>query len=160
MRVLAIRRTATSREKDTQGVDEILPSSDLAYLLEQSDFVVLSLPLTPETRELIGERELRTMKSTAFLVNISRGEVIDEPVLKRALREGWIAGAALDVFWNEPLEPESELWDMPNVVMTPHRSGGISASRESPGEDAFTENLERFLTGRPLLNQVDPTLGY
>lgn len=160
MRVLATRRTAVSREMDVQGVDELLPSSDLTYLLEQSDFVVLSCPLTPETEGLIGEKELRTMKSSAFLVNICRGEVIDEQVLIRALKEDWIAGAGLDVFTNEPLEPESELWDMPNVLMTPHRSGGNVSADESPNETALTENLERFLTGRPLANQVDPALGY
>ena len=159
MRVIATRRTATAQQSNVQGADELLKSSDLPSLLEQSDFVVLSCPLTPETRGLIGEKELRTMKSTAFLINIARGEVVDEPALKLALKEGWIAGAGLDVFWNEPMEQESELWDMPNVVMTPHMAN-TSPSEEARAAAIFDDNLARFIAGEPLRNLVDPGLGY
>jgi phosphoglycerate dehydrogenase-like enzyme len=159
MRVIATRRTATAHQSNVQGVDELLNPSELPSLLERSDFVVLSCPLTPETRGLIGERELRTMKPTAFLINIARGEIVDEPVLKRALKEGWIAGAGLDVFWNEPLEQESELWEMPNVVMTPHMAN-TSPREEARAAAVFEDNLSRFIAGDPLRNLVDPELGY
>jgi phosphoglycerate dehydrogenase-like enzyme len=159
MRVIATRRTATARQHDVQGVDVLLNPSELHALLEQSDFVVLSCPLTPETRGLIGERELRTMKKTSYLINIARGEVVDETALKRALKEGWIAGAGLDVFQNEPLEQDSELWDMPNVVMTPHVAG-TSSREEARSATILEENLARFVAGEPLRNLVDPELGY
>ena len=158
MRVIATRRTVTARQRDVQGVDELLPPSELRSLLEQSDFVVVSSPLTPETRGLIGEGELRAMKPTAFLINIARGEIVDEPALKRALKEGWIAGVGLDVFWNEPLEPASELWDMSNVIITPHMAN-TSPREEARAATVFEDNLDRFLAGKPLRNLVGPALG-
>ena len=106
MRVLAMRRSAERRMTGDEaggGVDEMLPPSDLPYLLAESDYVVVALPLTPESRGLIGEAELRAMKPNAVIVNIGRGAIIDEAALVRALKEGWIAGAALDVFKQEPL---------------------------------------------------------
>ncbi len=159
MSVLATRRSAATRLRDVQGVDELLPPSALPYLLESSDFVVLSCPLSEETEGLIGETQLRLMRPTGFLINVSRGEVVNEPVLKEALKEGWIAGAGLDVFTNEPLEPESDLWDMPNVVMTPHRAGR-SPRQEERAASIFEDNLDRFLAGDPLLYQVDPSNPY
>ncbi|MBI2170894.1 MAG: D-2-hydroxyacid dehydrogenase [Chloroflexi bacterium] len=155
MRVLAIRRSAASRQRDTQGVDELLPPADLPYLLKESDFILLSLPLSKETEKLIGEGELRSMKRTAHLINVARGEVVDEPALIQALKEGWIAGAGLDVFTTEPLEPESPLWDMPNVLMTSHRAGRTLRLEERQAR-MFEGNLDRFLAGQPLLYQVDP----
>ena len=159
MSVIATRRTVPAQRSNVQGVDELLSTSELPFLLEQSDFVVLSCPLTPETRGLIGERELRAMKPTAYLINIARGEIVDEPALKRALKEGWIAGAGLDVFWNEPLEQDSELWEMPNVVMTPHMAN-TSPREEARAVTLFEDNLARFIAGEPLRNTVDPELGY
>lgn len=159
MRVLGIRRSVSSRQDNSQGVDELLPPSDLPYLLEESDYVVLSCPLSQETEGLVEEKALRSMKSTAYLVNVSRGEVVDEPTLTRALQEGWIAGAALDVFWNEPLETESPLWDMPNVIMTSHRAGR-SVRNEERQAKMFEDNLDRFLAGQPLLYQIDPSKEY
>ncbi len=111
------------------------------------------------TEGLIGEGELRAMKPSAFLINVSRGEVVNEPVLKWALAEGWIAGAGLDVFWNEPLEEESEFWDLPNVVMTSHRAGR-SVRQEDRSTSVFEDNLDRFLSGKPLTNLADPSVTY
>lgn len=159
MHVLAIRRSAALRKLDTEGVDELLPPSNLSYLLQSSDFVVLSLPLSQDTQRLIGEAELRSMKHSAFLINVARGEIVDEPALVQALREGWIAGAGLDVFTSEPLEAESPLWDMPNVVMTSHRAGRTIRLEERQAR-MFEENLDRFLAGLPLLHQVDPRNPY
>ncbi len=163
MRVMAIRRSVQSRAEgpDTgvADVDELLPPSDLPYLLSQADYVVIAVPLTEESRGLIGERELRAMKPTARLINIARGAIIDETTLVRALKEGWIAGAALDVFEQEPLSPESELWGMENVILTPHISGGTPVYMER-AVALFADNLRRYLAGEPLRNTVDLKRGY
>jgi phosphoglycerate dehydrogenase-like enzyme len=158
MKVLGLRRSAASRTVSSVA-DEVVPVNDLAYLLRESDYVVLTLPLTKETQHLIGEAELRSMKRSAFLVNVARGAIVDEAALVRALQEGWIAGAALDVFEREPLPDESPLWDMDNVVVSPHNAGNteIYAQRTV---DLFCENLQRYLAGEKLENVVDPERGY
>jgi phosphoglycerate dehydrogenase-like enzyme len=163
MRVLALRRSVDRRLSGDQagmpGVDEMLPPEDLPYILAESDYVVIALPLTPDSRDLIGESQLRSMKSNAVIVNIGRGAIIDEGALVRALKEGWIAGAALDVFHQEPLSPESELWGLENVILTPHISGGTPRYMER-AVGLFCENLRRYLAGEELRNVVDPTRGY
>ena len=163
MRVLAIRRSvrrrAAGRKTGIADVDELLPPSGLPYLLSQADYVVIAVPLTPESRGLIGERELRTMRPTARLINISRGAVVDEAALVRALKEGWIAGAALDVFEQEPLPGDSDLWRMDNVILTPHISGGTPVYMER-AVALFSDNLRRYLAGEPLRNAVDLKQGY
>ncbi len=157
-RVLGVRRSARLGDRD--GVaDEVLPPSEMDRALRESDYVVLATPLTPETRGLIGEPQLRMMKPTAVLVNIARGPVVDERALVRALREGWIGGAALDVFEKEPLPPESELWDLENVILTPHISGGTEIYNQR-AVAIFSDNLRRYLSGQPLRNVVDPERGY
>lgn len=157
-RVIATKRSAAPGET-SPGADEILPATDLHRLLGESDYVVLSMPLTPETRGMIGERELRAMRPGAVLVNIARGAVIVEADLIRALDEGWIAGAALDVFVQEPLPATSALWDKENVIVTPHISGGTQIYNERAVE-IFADNLRRYLAGDPLRNVVDPARGY
>ena len=157
-RVLAIRRSALERRPGRPPADELLPPSDLPYLLSESDYVVLAVPLTEQTRHLIGTEELRAMKPTAVLINISRGPVVDEEALVQALKEGWIGGAGLDVFEREPLPEDSELWGMENVILTPHISGGTERYFER-AVPIFCENLRRYLKGRPLLNVVDPRRG-
>ena len=163
MRVLAVRRSVNRRltgaDAGMPGVDEMLPPSDLSYLLAESDYVVVALPLTPDSRGLIGEPELRAMKPNAVIVNIGRGAIIDEAALVRALKEGWIAGAALDVFQQEPLSPESELWGLDNVIVTPHISGGTPRYMER-AVGLFCDNLRRYLADEPLRNVVDPARGY
>ncbi|MGB8647476.1 MAG: D-2-hydroxyacid dehydrogenase [Anaerolineae bacterium] len=132
---------------------------ELEPLLTTSDFVVLTLPLTPESRKIIGEPQLQVMKPTAFLINIARGELIDEHALVRALKENRIAGAGLDVFAVEPLPRDRQLWHMENVIVAPH----VSAATPHYDDRAialFSENLGRFLDGQPLLNLVDRTSGY
>ncbi|HET9477680.1 MAG TPA: D-2-hydroxyacid dehydrogenase [Dehalococcoidia bacterium] len=159
MEVLAIRRSVGSRHKGDGHVSEFLPPSELPYLLGESDYVVVAVPLTQESRHMIGETELRSMKPTAVIVNIARGAVIDESALVWALKEGWIAGAALDVFEQEPLAADSELWKLPSVLLTPHVSGGTPRYMER-AIDLFCDNLHRYLEGRPLLNVVDSQRGY
>lgn len=158
MRVVAVRRSAGASQKGEGGMEH-LPPSELPYLLGESDYVVVAVPLTPDTRMMIGEAELRQMKPTAVLINIARGAVIDERALTRGLKEGWIAGAALDVFEQEPLPPESELWKLPNVLLTPHISGGTPRYMER-AVGLFCDNLRRYLDGQPLRNVVDPGRGY
>lgn len=132
---------------------------DLFDLLRQSDFVLLATPLTSQTRLMIGEDELRSMKPTAFLINIARGELIDETALVKALRDKWIAGAGLDVFTEEPLPRMSPLWHLDNVIISPHVSAA-TPHYDDRAVELFAENLRRYLHGEPLLNLVDYNAGY
>lgn len=156
MRVLATKRTGGARPP---CVDELLGPEGLPQLLRNSDFVIIAAPLTPETQGLIGERELRMMKPTAYLFNVGRGAIIQEAVLIQALKEGRIAGAGLDVTEIEPLPPESELFRLPNVFLTPHYSGLRSCYWEH-ALAIFKPNLGKFLRGEPLDNVVDKRAGY
>ncbi len=128
-------------------------------LLRESDFVVLILPLTAATRHFIGERELALMKPTAVLVNVGRGDLVDEAALIRALQAKRIAGAGLDVFEREPLPAASPLWDMEEVIMTPHIGGPFRGYMNLAWE-LFAQNLRRYMKGEPLLNEIDRQLGY
>lgn len=159
MRVVATRRSATKRETGVKDVDEMYPPIQLPALFSESDFVVVSVPITPETTKLIGETELRAMKPSAFFINISRGQVVDQPVLIRALEEGWIAGAALDVTDAEPLPTDSKLWNAPNIIITAHIAGGTFGTGGRTAE-LFCDNLRRYLEGKPLVNLVDRVRGY
>jgi len=158
MRVLAVRRSVKQAGR-ARHVDIIYPPDHLPKLLTESDFVVLALPSTPETNKLIGEAELRAMKPTAYLINIGRGDAVDEEALIRALDEHWIAGAGLDVFNIEPLPTESRLWELPNVIFSPHVSGGME-DYNIRATEVFNENLRRYLDGKRLRNVVDKKRGY
>ncbi|MBA3825908.1 MAG: D-2-hydroxyacid dehydrogenase [Ktedonobacterales bacterium] len=158
MRVVATHRSATAGATDPD-VDALLPLAQLHDLLAQSDFVVLALPSTPASRGLLGAAELTAMRPHAFLVNIARGDIVDETALIAALRAGTIGGAGLDVFAHEPLPPESPLWDMPNVIISPHIAGPTDRYSER-FTDLFLDNLTRFDNGQPLRNVVDPNRGY
>jgi len=159
MAVLGLRRSRHLDPEVVNLVDDLFFGERLHQMIGRSDFVVVALPLTNETRGMIGERELKAMKPSAYLINIARGEIVDEEALIRALREGWIAGAALDVFAQEPLPPESPLWDMPNVILSPHISGASDKARPRL-IDLFCDNLSRYLRGGRLINEVDWALGY
>jgi phosphoglycerate dehydrogenase-like enzyme len=156
MRVIAVKRTPGQKPS---YVDALWTQDRLKNLLGESDFVVLSLPLTSETRGFIGEPEMKAMKKSAYFINISRGKIVQEAKLIQALREGWIAGAGLDVFAEEPLPEKSELWEMPNVIITPHVAGSNPRYTER-AMAIFEENLQRFLEGKELVNLVDKRLGY
>lgn len=169
MRVLAIRRSAGRADQghvvgdtgDLAGTipQRFYPPQALHDMLAECDYVIIALPLTPETVHLIGEAELRAMKQSAYLVNIARGPIVDERALIQALREGWIAGAGLDVFEEEPLPPDSSLWDMENVLISPHVAG-FTPRYDERAVALFAENLSRYLAGAPLLNLVDKARGY
>ena len=158
MRVVATRRHVTEQETSA-AVDTLYPADKLLEMLGESDFVVVTVALTKETQKLIGERELRAMKPTAYIINIARGSVIDEAALTKALKEKWIAGAGLDVFEKEPLPQNSELWTLPNVIITPHVAG-LMPDYNARAMEVFCENLRRYLAGQPLLNVIDRTRGY
>jgi len=135
-------------------VDELCSMQDVDKVLEQSDYLVIIVPLTPETRGMIGAAEIAMMKPTAHLINIGRGPIVDEAALIDALKNGVIAGAGLDVFEKEPLPPESEFWEMDNVVISPHM-GGIAPETRDISFEIFLQNFKRFVAGRPLRNVID-----
>jgi len=156
MRVWAVTRSGTA---GSALAEQVFPAAQLDEALAQADFVVLAAPDTPETRQVIGARQLAAMKPTAFLINVARGSLIDEAALVDALSRGRIAGAALDVAATEPLPETSPLWDCENLFITPHLSASSDRLWEREG-DLLLENLERWFSGRPLLNQVDLARGY
>jgi D-2-hydroxyacid dehydrogenase (NADP+) len=158
MRVVATRRSAGKSQR-ARYVDRLFAPGQLLQLLAESDFVVLTLPLTKETHRIIGEAELRSMKPTAYLINIARGNLIDEEALVQALEEHRIAGAGLDVFATEPLPAGSRLWELPNVIISPHIAGGMEDYVDRATE-VFAENLRRYLGGKRLINVVDKERGY
>lgn len=144
-------------------MDFIGSAKDLYKVLSEADFVVISLPLTRETRGLIGEKELKAMKPTAYLINVGRGPIIDEKALSKALREGWIAGAALDTWWIYPPTPHApsrlNIHKLSNVIASPHVAGRTKAARHQCLLFAFT-NVRRYLLGKQPLNVVNYDEGY
>jgi phosphoglycerate dehydrogenase-like enzyme len=128
-------------------------------VLAQSDVVVIAAPLTDDTAGLIGEAELTRMREDAWLINVARGRLIDEAALRRALENGWIGGAVLDVFTEEPLSPDSPLYRTPNLVITPHTSWASDRVIER-SVDLFVDNLRRDRAGEPMRNIVDLEAGY
>jgi len=128
-------------------------------ILAESDYIVVTLPLSAQTRGFLGAEQFAVMKPGAYLVNIGRGEVIDERAMIEALEQKRIAGVGLDVFEREPLPAESRLWDFEEAILTPHMAGGHRGYTDKACE-LFAENLLRFRSGRPLLNQFNPALGY
>ncbi len=146
---------------DPEGdfITRMYPPQALASMLKECDFVIVTVPLTPETRNLIGAKELAACKPTAFFIDVSRGGIIDHNALFAALRDQKIAGAGLDVYPEEPLPPDSPLWKMPNVLLTPHISGDTPYYDER-AVTFFAENLHRYLAGLSLYNRVDVSRGY
>ncbi|HEX2037483.1 MAG TPA: D-2-hydroxyacid dehydrogenase [Chloroflexota bacterium] len=156
MRVLGVRRSGSPFEH----CEAVYRPAQLSEVLPLADHVALCLPLTPQTHGIIGEPQLRLMASTAHIYNVGRGATIDGAALRRALAEGWIAGAGLDCV--EPSDTPADddpLWDMDNVILSHHTSGS-SPHNSQRITDIFIENLGRFLDGRPLLNVVQPQVGY
>jgi phosphoglycerate dehydrogenase-like enzyme len=157
MEVIAVRRRVEA--PGPPCVSAVYPPSGLPALLERADVVVLAAPLTEHTRGLIGAAELERMKPGAVLVNVARGKLVGERDLAEALARGTIAGAALDVFEHEPLAADSPLWDLPNVVITPH-TAAFRDDYWTLAVNLFIENIGRFERGEPLLNVVDKRAGY
>lgn len=162
MSVLATRRSVVTRERDTDGVDLLLPAGELTELAAASDYVAVCAPLTPGTRGMVGADVFAAMRPDSVLINVARGELLDEDALVAALREGRIRGALLDVYAGEldGRPPRPELVELPQVVLTPHISSGGDPEGSEPARRLFAENLSRYLGGRPLLNRVDRNRGY
>ena len=156
MRVLAVD---LHQPPKPESVEALWSIDEIDRLLEQSDFVLVSCPYTKETHHLLDESRLSHMKSSAVLVNIARGSIVDESALVSALQNGRIAAAGIDVCEQEPLPPESSLWDVPNLVISPH-CAGLSPQRMQQMANFFIENLGRYVAGQALVNLVDQKLGY
>lgn len=157
MHVLGVRRSKP--EVLLPYVDAVHQPDKLSLVLSSSDFVVLTVPITPETKHMIGDAQLKSMKPTSVLINVSRGTVVNEQALVSALKEGRIGGAGLDVFEQEPLPGDSELWKLPNVFISPHISA-LSDEYDTRAVRLFCENLRRYLNGEGLINLVDKSKGY
>jgi len=156
MKVIGIRRNP---EKSAPFIDTMVGPDALHQCLPQADFVVLTIPDTAETRGMLDEAALRSMKPSAYIINIGRGGTIDQDALIQALQEGWIGGAGLDVTDPEPLPEDSPLWGMENVIITAHYSGRTPHYTER-ALAIFLDNLARYVGGEPLKNVVDKGLGY
>jgi phosphoglycerate dehydrogenase-like enzyme len=157
MRVIAVREHV---EKETpQGVNAVYPTGELDRLLGQSDFVVMAAPLLAETQSLMNAERLAQMKRSSFLINVGRGPQVDEAALAQALRRWTIAGAALDVFEEEPLPSNSPLWDLENLLITPH-TAGLTDKLWHRHYELFSENLRRYFDHQPLRFVVEKHRGY
>ena len=156
MKVVATKRVVEAKPEfvDDLGGPEFIP-----VLLSRADFVVLCLASVPSTEGILGEKELRMMKPSAYLINLTGGKAIEEKLLVRALKEKWIAGAALDAFAEQPLPPDSDLWSLPNAIISARIAGAMAQSWELL-LPIFSENLRRFLAGEPLRNVVNKERGY
>ena len=156
-RIVGLNRTG----KTAEGFDEVLPMSRLDEVLPQADLVAMTLPGTPLTDDLISADRIASMKKTAFLINVGRGNCIDQDALIHALNSGDLAGAALDVFRTEPIPENDPAWNTPNLLVTPHCSGKMTMQyTRDTLVDSFCENLNRFCSGQPMLHVVNPALGY
>jgi len=150
MRVTGMRRS----DAPVPDVDKLFDRAELHAMLREADFLVLAAPHTPETEGIIGEAELAVLKPGAVLINVGRGALVDEDALIRALREKRLAGAALDVLRDEPPPQDSPLWDMPNVIISPHSASTVT-QENARITDIFCDNLRRYLSGQPLRNVLD-----
>ncbi|MGD2142634.1 MAG: 2-hydroxyacid dehydrogenase [Candidatus Bathyarchaeota archaeon] len=170
MDIAGLKRHPTEKLKKKLGLKFLGSPKELNRFLEISDFVVVTVPLTPETEGMMGEEELRAMKTTAYIVNVARAAIIQEGPLYMALKEGRIAGAALDVwwvphFWDPLWNPEGHgaskypFWELPNVITTPHNIGSTD-SRSDAALEIIATNIKRIFEGKPPINQVDKKLRY
>lgn len=155
MRIWASNRSG----RPVQNADRTVSGDDWRELLGEARFVVVTVPLTEQTRGLIGADELARMRSDAWLINVGRGATLDEDAVLDAVADGRIGGAALDTWVTEPLPADHRAWDIPNVIVSAHRSGTTSAGR-ARGLDLFADNVRRFVAGEPLRNVVDLDAGY
>ncbi|MDH3733267.1 MAG: D-2-hydroxyacid dehydrogenase [Gemmatimonadota bacterium] len=158
MRVIGVKRTPGG-DPEALNADEIHSAEGLLDLLPQAEFLVIAAPHTRATEGAIGEAELAALPPGAVVINVGRGSLVDEPALIAALESKRLGGAVLDVFATEPLPPDSPLWSMPNVLVSPH-SAATSDRENERIVDLFCENIRRFLAAEPLLNVLDPDLRY
>ncbi|WML28735.1 D-2-hydroxyacid dehydrogenase [Neobacillus sp. OS1-32] len=157
MKVLGVR----SSDRPAEFVDKMYTASQLHLVLPQCDYVVVTLPHTKETHHLFGAEQFKQMKPSTYFINIGRGQIVIEDALVQALQEGTIAGAGLDVFETEPLNADSPLWEMDNVIITPHTAGSTEHYDQRVVENILIPNLKNYLSGqKPSVNLVDYSKGY
>ena len=160
MHVVGVKRSVREDDPAWRYADELYPTDRLLEALGQADYVAVTLPGTPETQHLVDAEAIGAMKPGAYFVNVGRGTVVDEGRLVEALESGYLSGAALDVFEVEPLPQESPLWELPNVIVSPHATDMVPSLINKRQTDLFCENLRRYLDGEPLLNVLDKQLLY
>ena len=156
---LRLRALDVNPAAEAPGVSEVWPLERLHEFLPTVDYLAIAIPITAETRHLIGARELALMRPEAYLCVMSRGGIVDQDALAEALKEGRLAGAGLDATEPEPLPAQHPLWDLPNVIISPHCSGASRQTSER-GREILRQNLTRFLAGEPLINQCDKRAGF
>jgi phosphoglycerate dehydrogenase-like enzyme len=157
---VGVKRVVREDDAAWGYADELYATRDLHQALREADYVVAALPETPETQRLLNAEAIGAMKQGAYFVNVGRGKVVHEGALVEALKSGRLAGAALDVFEEEPLPEDSPLWELENVVVSPHSTDMVGAQINEHQVDLFCENLRRYLNGKPLINELDKKLLY
>jgi phosphoglycerate dehydrogenase-like enzyme len=160
MRILGVKRTVHDEDPARNHADALYGTDRLHEALAEADYVAVTLPGTPETHHLVDEEAIKSMQKGAYFVNVGRGAAVDEGALVEALREGHLSGAALDVFEVEPLPQESPLWELDNVMISPHSTDNLPGLTNRLQTDLFCENLRRYLDGEPLINVLDKKLLY
>ncbi len=160
MRILGVKRTVREDDPAWDHADKLYTTGQLKDALRESDYVAVTLPHTPQTEHLIDAGALDAVKPGAYFVNVGRGQVVDEAALIEALQNGRLSGAALDVFETEPLPEESPLWELENVIISPHSTDIVPTAINDLQTNLFCENLRRYLAGEPLLNELDKHLMY
>jgi phosphoglycerate dehydrogenase-like enzyme len=160
MRVVGVKRTVREDDAAWGYADELYGTRDLYPALREADYVVVTLPGTPETHQLLDEEAISAIKQGAYFVNVGRGQIVDEDALIEALRSERLSGAALDVFKEEPLPEESPLWDLENVIVSPHSTDNVPGLTNELQTALFRDNLRRYLNEDPLLNELDKKLLY
>jgi phosphoglycerate dehydrogenase-like enzyme len=160
VRVTGVKRTVQEDDGAWGYADELYATRDLHAALREADYVVVTLPSTPETYRLLDAEAFSAMKQGGYFANVGRGQVVDEGALVEALKRGHVSGAALDVFEKEPLPQGSALWDLENVIMSPHSTASVPGLTNELQTELFCNNLRRYLDGEPLINELDKRLLY
>ena len=160
VRVVGVKRTVHEDDAAWGYADELYTTQDLHAALREAEYVVVTLPSTPETYHLLDAEAISTMKQGAYLVNVGRGKVVDERALIEVLKSGYLSGAALDVFEQEPLPEGGPLWDLENVIISPHSTASVPGRANDLLVELFCNNLRRYLNGEPLINELDKKLLY
>jgi phosphoglycerate dehydrogenase-like enzyme len=160
VRVVGVKRMVREDDAAWDYADELYATRDLHPALQEADYVVVTLPGTPETYGLLNAEAISVMKLGAYFVNVGRGKVVDEGALIEGLKSGQLSGAALDVFEEEPLPRESPLWDLENVIVSPHSTDNVPGLTNELQTELFCDNLWRYLNGEPLRNELDKKLLY
>jgi phosphoglycerate dehydrogenase-like enzyme len=160
MRVVGVKRAVREDDAAWDYADELYATHNLRSALGEADYVIVTLPDTPKTHRLLDAQAISAIKPGAYFVNVGRGKTVDEGALVEALESGHLSGAALDVFEEEPLPEESPLWELPNVIVSPHSTDNVPGLTNELQSELFRDNLRRYLDGEPLLNELDKKLLY